>query len=92
MNYELSDKPLHQAENHVDKNGWSTYEKLVLSELKRHNIWLEKLDEKFTTIQVQIVTMESQIKTKSMILATIISLVVTPIVGAVAVFVLQNIK
>ena len=46
--------------NQLDKNGWSTYEKLVLSELQRHNDWLQKLDEKFANVQLQITKMETQ--------------------------------
>jgi len=76
----------------LNTNGWSNYEKLVLSELKRHNEWLEKLDEKVGAVQVQIVTMETQIKTKSMMLATLTSVIVSPIVGALAVFIFNNLK
>ena len=79
-------------ENKTNTDGWSTYEKLVLSELERHNEALEKLDSKFSQVQVQIVTMETQIKTKSVMLATLTSLIISPIVGALAVFIFNNLK
>jgi len=78
--------------NQLDKNGWSTYEKLVLSELQRHNDWLQKLDEKFANVQLQITKMETQVQTKSVIMATLTTVVISPIVGALAVFIMNNLK
>jgi len=78
--------------NQLDKNGWSTYEKLVLSELQRHNDWLQKLDEKFANVQLQITKMETQVQAKSVIMATLTTVVISPIVGALAVFIMNNLK
>lgn len=35
----------------MSENGWLEYQKLVLSELERHNVWLQALDNKLNLIR-----------------------------------------
>lgn len=44
-----------------DNNGWSEYEKLVLSELERHNMLIEHVRKDISIIQTEI----AQLKIKS---------------------------
>jgi len=41
-----------------DKNGWSEYEQFVLMEMKRHNEWLEKIDNRIGQIEIEIAVLK----------------------------------
>ena len=34
-------------------NGWSEYQRLVLAELERHNMWMKEIDTRFQEIRLQ---------------------------------------
>lgn len=67
-----------------NKNGWDEYQKLVLTELKRHNELLHDLDQKLNDINVELATL----KVKSGIWGVIGGLI--PVLTAIAIYLFRQ--